>query len=57
MSGKSVRILIQMIKELYPFFNHELIHLLKIKDEENEIKMFDKNIIKKGIIKRLNNSF
>lgn len=44
MSGKKVRILIQMIKELYPFFNHDLIHLLKIKDEENEIKMFDNNI-------------
>ena len=52
MSGKSIRILIQMIKELYPFFNHELIHLLKIKDEENEIKMFDKNIKSiKSIIK------
>ena len=44
MSGKMVRVLIQMIKELYPFFNHDLIHLLKIKDEENEIKMFDNNI-------------
>ena len=44
MSGKKVRVLIQMIKELYPFFNHDLIHLLKIKDEENEIKMFDDNI-------------
>ena len=44
MSGKKVRVLIQMIKELYPFFNHDLIHLLKIKDEENEIKMFDNNI-------------
>ena len=44
MSGKKVRVLIQMTKELYPFFNHDLIHLLKIKDEENEIKMFDNNI-------------
>ncbi len=44
LSGRSVRVLIEMIRELYPFFNHELIHLLKIKDEENEIKMFDKNI-------------
>ena len=44
MSVKKVRVLIQMIKELYPFFNHDLIHLLKIKDEENEIKMFDNNI-------------
>ena len=44
MSVKKVRVLIQMTKELYPFFNHDLIHLLKIKDEENEIKMFDNNI-------------
>ena len=52
LSGRSVRVLIEMIKELYPFFNHELIHLLKIKDEENEIKMFDKNIKSiKSIIK------
>ena len=52
LSGRSVRVLIEMIRELYPFFNHELIHLLKIKDEENEIKMFDKNIKSiKSIIK------
>ena len=52
LSGRSVRVLIEMIKELYPFFNHDLIHLLKIKDEENEIKMFDKNIKSiKSIIK------
>ena len=52
LSARSVRVLIEMIKELYPFFNHDLIHLLKIKDEENEIKMFDKNIKSiKSIIK------
>ena len=55
LSARSVRVLIEMIKELYPFFNHELIHLLKIKDEENEIKMFDKNI--KSIKSIINGNF
>ncbi|MEE3035202.1 MAG: excinuclease ABC subunit UvrC [Bacteroidota bacterium] len=51
-SSKSVRFLIQMIKDLYPFLNHELSHLLKIKNEENEIILFDKNIKSiKSIIK------
>ena len=55
LSARSVRVLIEMIKELYPFFNHDLIHLLKIKDEENEIKMFDKNI--KSIKSIINGNF
>ena len=43
-SVKNVKFLIQLIKDLYPFLNHELIHLLKNTYQENEINLYDKNI-------------
>ena len=32
-----------LIKEIYPFLNHELNHLLKIRSEKQSIILFDKN--------------
>ena len=42
-SVKHLKILLALIKEIYPFLNHELNHLLKISSEEQSMKLFDKN--------------
>ena len=42
-SVKHLKILLALIKEIYPFLNHELNHLLKIRSEEESIKLFDKS--------------
>jgi len=40
---KHLKILLALIKEIYPFLNHELNHLLKIRSKKQSIKLFDKN--------------
>ena len=42
-SVKNLKILLALIKEIYPFLNHELNHLLKTSSEAKSIKLFDKN--------------
>ena len=42
-SVKHLKILIQLIKETYPFLNQELNHLLKINNIESSIFLFDKH--------------
>lgn len=42
-SVKHLKILIQLIKETYPFLNQELNHLLKINNKESSIFLFDKH--------------
>ena len=42
-SVKHLKILLALIKEVYPFLNHELNHLLKISDETQSVRLFDKN--------------
>ncbi|MFL2611575.1 MAG: excinuclease ABC subunit UvrC [Flavobacteriaceae bacterium] len=42
-SVKNLKILLALIKEIYPFLNHELNHLLKTSSETKSIKLFDKN--------------
>ena len=42
-SVKHLKILLALIKEIYPFLNHELNHLLKVNSEEKSMKLFDKN--------------
>jgi excinuclease ABC subunit C len=42
-SVKHLKILIQLIKEIYPFLNQELNHLLKINNEESSIFLFEKH--------------
>ena len=42
-SVKHLKILIQLIKEIYPFLNQELNHLLKINNKESSIFLFEKN--------------
>ena len=42
-SVKHLKILLALIKEIYPFLNHELNHLLKIRSKEESIKLFDKS--------------
>ena len=42
-SVKHLKILLALIKEIYPFLNHELNHLLKIRSGEQSVKLFDKN--------------
>ena len=42
-SVKHLKILLDLIKEIYPFLNHELNHLLKIRSDKQSIKLFDKN--------------
>ena len=42
-SVKHLKILIQLIKEIYPFLNQELNHLLKINNKESSIFLFDKH--------------
>jgi excinuclease ABC subunit C len=49
---KTLYTLIELIKDVYPFLNHELNHLIKVNDEENIRKLFEKN---KGAIKQLIN--
>ena len=55
-SVKHLKILIQLIKETYPFLNQELNHLLKINNKESSIFLFDKHevSIKKLINGNLN---
>jgi excinuclease ABC subunit C len=49
---KTLYTLIELIKDVYPFLNHELNHLIKVNDEKNIIKLFEKN---KGSIRQLIN--
>ena len=42
-SVKHLKILIQLIKETYPFLNQELNHLLKINNKESSIFLFNKH--------------
>ena len=49
---KTLYTLIELIKDVYPFLNHELNHLIKVNDEKNIIKLFEKN---KSSIKQLIN--
>ena len=42
-SVKHLKILIQLIKETYPFLNQELNHLLKINNKESSIFLFEKH--------------
>ena len=42
-SVKHLKILIQLIKEIYPFLNQELNHLLKINNKESSIFLFEKH--------------
>ena len=49
-SVKHLKILLALIKEIFPFLNHELNHLLKIRSERQSIKLFD---INKDSIKQL----
>ena len=42
-SVKHLKILIQLIKETYPFLNQELNHLLKINNKESSIILFEKH--------------
>ncbi len=43
-SVHSVKFLIKLIKDLYPFLNHDLNHLLKKESSETIIEQFEKNI-------------
>ena len=49
---KTLYTLIELIKDVYPFLNHELNHLIKVNDEENIRKLFEEN---KGAIRQLIN--
>ena len=49
---KTLYTLIELIKDVYPFLNHELNHLIKVNDEKNIRKLFEKN---KSSIKQLIN--
>tara|TARA_Y100000768_G_scaffold387886_1_gene380845 strand:- start:1977 stop:3710 length:1734 start_codon:yes stop_codon:yes gene_type:complete len=42
-SVKHLKILLRLIKEIYPFLNHELNHLLKINSTKHSISLFKKN--------------
>ena len=42
-SVKHLKILIQLIKEIYPFLNQELNHLLKINNKESSVFLFEKH--------------
>ena len=42
-SVKHLKVLIQLIKETYPFLNQELNHLLKINSKESSISLFKKH--------------
>ena len=43
-SVHSIKFLIKLIKDLYPFLNHDLNHLLKKESKENIIDQYEKNI-------------
>lgn len=49
---KTLYTLIELIKDVYPFLNHELNHLIKVNDEKNIRKLFEEN---KGAIRQLIN--
>ncbi|MDA9660484.1 excinuclease ABC subunit UvrC [Flavobacteriaceae bacterium] len=49
---KTLYTLIELIKDVYPFLNHELNHLIKVNDEECIRKLFEEN---KGAIRQLIN--
>ena len=49
---KTLYTLIELIKDVYPFLNHELNHLIKVNDEKNIRKLYEKN---KSSIKQLIN--
>ena len=40
---KTVYTILELIKEVYPFLNHELNHLIKVNNEDEIIKMFEEN--------------
>ena len=42
-SVKNLKILLRLIKEIHPFLNHELNHLLKINSEESSTLLFKKH--------------
>tara|TARA_B100001057_G_scaffold501295_1_gene623405 strand:+ start:19135 stop:20871 length:1737 start_codon:yes stop_codon:yes gene_type:complete len=42
---KSVKFLIKLIKNVYPFLNHELIHLLKKEEKEISLSEINKNFL------------
>tara|TARA_B100000963_G_scaffold51431_1_gene39562 strand:- start:341 stop:2080 length:1740 start_codon:yes stop_codon:yes gene_type:complete len=42
-SVKNLKILLRLIKEIHPFLNHELNHLLKINSKESSALLFKKN--------------
>ena len=52
---KTLYTLIELIKDVYPFLNHELNHLIKLNDEKNIIKLFEKN--KSSIRQLINGDF
>ena len=52
---KTLYTLIELIKDVYPFLNHELNHLIKVNDEKNIIKLFEKN--KSSIRQLINGDF
>ena len=49
-SVKHLKILLSLIKEIYPFLNHELNHLLKINSTQSSLLLFEKH---KNSIKQL----
>ena len=40
---KTVYTLLELIKDIYPFLNHELNHLIKVNNDDEIIKMFEEN--------------
>ncbi len=52
---KTLYTLIELIKDVYPFLNHELNHLIKLNDDKNIIKLFEKN--KSSIRQLINGDF
>ena len=52
---KTLYTLIELIKDVYPFLNHELNHLTKVNDEKNIRKLFEKN--KSSIRQLINGDF
>ena len=52
---KTLYTLIDLVKEIYPFLNHELNHLIKVNDEKNIIKLFEEN--KNSIRHLINGNF
>ena len=52
---KTLYTLIELIKDVYPFLNHELNHLIKVNDEKNIRKLFEEN--KSSIRQLINGDF